>query len=102
MKKKFWALVLIAALVCCLLPPQPVVHAESTTAMNFENKNTDESGTGWSWNASSKTLSLSGLDFTCSDGSSLILPAGAIVNLGEMIEYYVRNGCTAEKLGETL
>ncbi len=57
-------------------------HEESWGAFSNHNfSTTDASGTGWSWDASEKTLTLSGLNFTTTARDAMYLPDDAKIVL---------------------
>ena len=98
-KKKILTLFLVCAMVCSLMPggfARPQKAAAATTALYITDTiggtstsvdiTTDQNGTGWSWNAETKTLTLSGfngeriesagdLNIVLSGSNTITLPA---------------------------
>lgn len=70
--------------------PNPVSWYSGFPSTNFTT--TDSSGSGWSWDASEKQLTLSGLNFTTRHNIAIRLPDGARVVLAEGTANTVKSG----------
>ena len=94
LKRTFSAvLCAILAFALCFAALPKGARADESYTMDFTSVNaetwaggvvpatTNASGTGWSWNASGKTLTLDGLHFTTSAATAMILPSGTTIVL---------------------
>ena len=85
MKRKLFAGFLAVVLVLSLLPTAALAQETGTTVGNIDltNYTTDTCGTGWRWEAGTKTLTLSGVNISVSSGDAISLPDGAIIVLAD-------------------
>jgi hypothetical protein len=78
MKKKLLSLLLCLCMVLGLLPAMALAEgAQITTALDFSSATADQTGTGYAWVNSSKTLTINGLNLNVTGSNALTLPAGS-------------------------
>jgi hypothetical protein len=82
MKKRLLSLLLCLCMVLGLLPAMALAEgAQITTALDFSSATADQTGTGYAWVNSSKTLTINGLNLNVTGSNALTLPAGSTLVL---------------------
>ena len=81
-RKRVIALLLSAALICalCLVALPKTALAASGACLDF-TATTPPTGSGFSWDSGSSTLTLTGLDYTSTEEVGIRLPAGSTIVL---------------------